>query len=213
MLIKSLFNCYKGDRNLYNFPDLSLISFYSFANLKIKRVDLKKITVIAISLFLGLITVIYLNELIKGLIAGILTGVEVNYFFKGILLTAAIPFTKGTGISTYSFLYSVPFLMSVVFIEISSIILKKNNNLNLRQGIVVFQLVNVGYIVVNIFVGIISVVFKGLFTSNWARFLEYADIPYSKQLVIMLLILIFLFAYINYSTNRLRKYITIVKEK
>ncbi len=174
---------------------------------------MKKITVIVISLFIGLITVIYLNELLKGIIAGILTGGEVNYFFKGILLTAAIPFTKGTGISTYSFLFSVPLFMSVIFIEFSSIILKKNNNLNLRHGIVIIQLVNIGYIVLNIIVGIISVVFKGLFTSNWARFLEYADIPYSKQLIIMLLILILLFAYINYSTNRLKKYITLVKEK
>lgn len=179
----------------------------------INKINLKKITITISSIFAGLITVLYFNEFVKGSAAVLLTGGEVYYLFKGIILTAVIPITKNTGIYTYSFLLLIPLLLSVLFIEISSVILRKNNNMNLRQGLVIFQLINVGYLVVNIFIGIISVIFKGFLKSNWARLLEYAEVDYNKQLILMLLILIFLFTYINYSANRLKKYITIVKEK
>lgn len=174
---------------------------------------MKKAILIIISIFAGLLTVLYLNEFIKGIIAGVMTGGEVTYIFRGIILTAAIPITKGTGFATYTFLLAVPLLLSVLFIEISALTLKKNSNLWLRQGLVIFQLVNLGYIIVNIFIGIISVIGRGLFNSSWVRLLEYARFSYAKQLILMLVILILLFTYINYSTNRLKKYITIVKEK
>lgn len=174
---------------------------------------MKKTTLIIISILAGLLTVLYVNELIKGLAAGLITGGDITFIFKGIILTAAIPVTKGTGFSAYIFLLALPLILSVLYIETSALTLKKNNNLWLRQGLVIFQLVNLGYIIVNIFIGIISVIARGMFSSSWVRLLEYAEFSYTKQLIFMLIILILLLTYINYSTNRMKKYITIVKEK
>ena len=174
---------------------------------------MKKLYLVILSLMAGLATVLYLNELVKSLVASLVTGGKIELVFNGIILTAVIPFTHSTTAGSYGFLLAVPLILSIIFVEASSVILKKTNNLNLRQGLVIFQLINIGYLVVNVFIGILSVLIKNSFDTAWTRLFEYAGFSYTRELVLMLLILILLFAYINYSANRLRKYITIIKEK
>ena len=173
---------------------------------------MKKVGLVLTSIIIGLLTVLYFNTFVKGVIASIITGKESHYYTKGTLLNVDMSFSESTTIFTYAFLLVIPLLVSFVFIELTSVILKKNNNINFRLGLVIFQLVNIGYLVVNIFVAIIAVAFRGLLINGWVRLLDYAKFEYTRQILLMLVILILLFAYINFCANRLKRYITIVKE-
>jgi len=173
---------------------------------------LKKIGLVLSSIFVGLLIVLYFNPFVKGVIASLITGKESHYYLKGILLNVDMGFSESTTIFTYAFLLIIPLLVSLVFIEVTSVILKKNNNINFRLGLVIFQLVNIGYLVVNIFIAIIAVAFRGLLINGWVKLLDYANFKYTKQILLMLVILILLFVYINFCANRLKKYMTIVKE-
>lgn len=174
---------------------------------------MKKLAIVLASVFITLALVLYFNEWIKGLVAASVLSTPIEYVFNGIILTAVVPLTVGNSFLTYAYLFSIPLLLSFIFIEGSAVALKKIINTNLRTGLVIFQLVNIGFILVNVFVGILSVVLKNSFQSGWSRLLEFSEYSYPKQLVFMLFLVLLLFAYINFASNRLRKYITIFKGK
>lgn len=174
---------------------------------------MKKLAIVLPSVISTLALVLYFNEWIKGLVAASVLSTPIEYVFNGIILYSVIPLTKEHGFLAYAYLFSIPLLLSFIFIEGSAVALKKIINTNLRTGLVIFQLVNIGFILVNIFVGILSVVLKNSFQSGWSRLLEFSEYSYPKQLVFMLFLVLLLFAYINYASNRLRRYITILRDK
>lgn len=174
---------------------------------------MKKLAIVLTSVISTLALVLYFNEWIKGLVASSVLSTQIEYIFNGIIISAVIPLTNDHSFLTYAYIFSVPLLISFIFIETSAFSLKKIINSNLRTGLVIFQLVNIGFILVNIFIGILSVVLKNSFQSGWSRLLEFSEYSYPKQLVFMLFLVLLLFAYINYASNRLRRYITILREK
>ncbi len=174
---------------------------------------MKKYLFVALSILAGLITVLYINEFVQGIVASAILQTGVSFSFRGIILTAFIPFIGTNSFFTYCFLLLLPLLLSGIFIELSAVSLKKIINLNLRTGVIIFQLINMGYIVVNIFAAILSVLLKNSSESGWSRLFVFSSIAYEKQLIIMFLLLLLSLAYINYSTKRLKNYITIIKEK
>jgi hypothetical protein len=174
---------------------------------------LKKIAIVLPSVIITLALVLYFNEWIKGLVAASVLSIQTEYLFKGVILYAVIPLTNDHSFLTYAYIFSVPLLMSFIFIEGSAFALKKTINTNLRTGLVIFQLVNIGFILVNIFIAILSVILKNTFQSGWSQLLEFSGYSYPKQLVFMLFLVLLLFAYINYSSNRLRRYITVLRDK
>lgn len=174
---------------------------------------MKKLAIILTSVIITLALVLYFNEWIKGLIASSVLSIQIEYVFNGILLTAIVPLSNDHGFLAYAYIFSVPLLMSFIFIEASAFALKKTINTNIRTGLVIFQLVNIGFILVNVFIGILSVVLKNSFQSDWSRLLEFSEYSYPQQLVFMLFLVLLLFAYINYASNRLRRYITILRDK
>lgn len=174
---------------------------------------MKKFIFVALSILAGLVTVLYFNEFVQGIIASAVLRTKVAFSFNGIILTAFIPFVGTYSFFTYFFLLLAPLLLSGIFIELSAVSLKKIINLNLRTGVIIFELVNVGYIVVNIFIGILSVLLKGSFENGWSRLFEFSGVTFERQLIVMFLLLLLSLTYINFSANRLKNYITIIKEK
>ncbi len=174
---------------------------------------MRKFIFISLSILTGLLTVLYFNELVQGIIASAVLRTNVAFSFKGIVLTAVIPFVGTYSFFTYFFLLLIPLLLSGIFIELSAVSLKKIINLNLRIGVIIFELVNIGFIVVNILIGILSVLLKGSFENGWSRLFEFSGVTFEKQLIVMFLLLLLSLTYINFSANRLKNYITIIKEK
>ena len=174
---------------------------------------MKKYIFVALSILAGLVTVLYFNEFIQGVAASVILKTKIEFSFKGIILTAFIPFVGTDSFFTYCFLLLIPLLLSGIFIELSAVSLKKIINLNFRTAVIIFELINMGYIVVNIFIGILSVLLKNSFESGWSKLFVFSGIAYEKQLIIMFLLLLLSLVYINYSTKRLKNYITIIKEK
>ena len=174
---------------------------------------MKKPAIVAVSLVIGLITVLYINEFVKGIAASLLLGKDIEYLFNGIILTAVIPFTKENNLLVYWLIFLIPLLLSMIWIELSSLSLKRIVNLNFRTNIIIFELVNIGFIVVNVFVGILSVLLKNSFTSGWTKLFSYGEFTFEKQLIVMMLVLILSLVYVNFTANRLKNYLTIIKQK
>lgn len=174
---------------------------------------MKKIIFVGTAVLIGLVTVLYLNEYIKGLIASALLDTNTGYSFNGIIITAYFPLTGNHAFLFYCFLFSIPILISLIFIEASAFSLKKITNLNLRTEVIIFELINIGFVIVNIFVGIITVLFKNSFENGWARLFQFSGYSFEKQLIIVFLSLALTLAYVNFTANRLRNYLTIIKEK
>ncbi len=174
---------------------------------------MKKLVIIAISIIVGLVTVLYVNEFVKGTIASLLLGKNIVYSLKGIIFTAIIPFTKESNLLVIWSIFSIPLILSITFIELSSFSLKKIINLNLRAGVIIFELINLGFIIANIFTGILSVLLKNSFTNGWSILFLRSGFLYEKQLIVMMLILILTLTYVNFTANRLKNYLTIIKKK
>lgn len=174
---------------------------------------MKKLVIVVATVIVGLVTVLYISEFAKGIAASFILGKDIEYSFNGIILTAVIPFTKGTNLLVYWLILSIPLLLSIVLTELSTLSLKKIVNLNFRTNIIIFELVNVGFIIVNVFIGILSVLLKNLFTNGWTKLFLYSEFTYEKQLIVMMLVLILSLAYVNFTANRLKNYLTIIKQK
>ena len=104
-----------------------------------------------------------------------------------------------------------PSIACIICIEASIIILAKAKGDHLRSFLIIYQLVSIGYLLVNIFVAIFSVLLQPSSQPEWTDFLLKENISYSKQMIFLLLILIFLAGYLNIVTKRIRKNIPVIK--
>ena len=73
------------------------------------------------------------------------------------------------------------------------------------------MLVNIGYLIFNILLGIFALVFKSAINNDWGRFLDASGYSYNEKLVFMLFAMVILFAYLNYTTKKMRNFIPVIK--
>lgn len=166
-----------------------------------------------ISIISGLLSIYFLNELIKGLTAFLLVSDNVEFTFSFIILKAV--FTPETGLSFFSYLlvYTSTVLTSIFLIEITSLLFKKYNSGMVRTQIIIFQLINIGYMLFHLFYGVFTVAFATNLISDWQLLYFYADFSRNHSLVFMLFIILIMFVYIRFSTNRIKNYITPIEIK
>jgi small-conductance mechanosensitive channel len=97
-------------------------------------------------------------------------------------------------------------------IELSSIFLKKIEKEFFRIIIIIYILINTGYLIFNILLGIFALILKSTYTNDWGRFLEASGYSYNQKLVFMLFVMVILFAYLNYTTKKMRSFIPVIKK-
>ena len=168
---------------------------------------------VVLGLIAGIISVMYLSESIKILAAHFFINGEVTIIFHGLKLDVILPFDNLNSFFTIAAVTITPFLSCIFFIEASFFWLNKTSNDHVRGSIIVFQLINIGYIIFAAFMGIISILLPFSFATDWTRFLNDESMSYNQKLIFMFFVLIILLAYINVLTKRIRKSIPVINKK
>ena len=141
----------------------------------------------------GLLSVLFLNELFKWFIASCLS---INYsgtFFSALLIVIA------------------PLMFSLIMIELFSYILKKIEKDFFRINVIIYILINIGFLIFNVLLGIFALILKSNYSNDWARFLVASGYSYNEKLVFMLFVMVILFTYLNYTTKKMKHFIPIIK--
>ncbi len=173
----------------------------------------KKTIAVALGLIAGIISVMYLSEAIKIIAAHLFINGDVNIKLHGLKLDVILPVGNLNSFFTIAAVTVTPFLACILFIEASFLWLNKASNDHVRGSIIVFQLINIGYIIFASFMGILSVLLPFSFATDWTRFLNDESLSYNQKLIFMFFVLIILLAYINVLTKRIRKSIPVINKK
>ena len=168
---------------------------------------------VTFGLISGIVAVMYLSELIKILAAHLFINGDVTIVFHGLKLDVILPVGTMNSFFIIAAVTITPFAACILFIEASFLWLNKTSNDHVRGSIIVFQLINIGYIIFAAFMGIISILLPLSFATDWTRFLNDESLSENQKLIFMFFVLILLLAYINVLTKRIRKAIPIINKK
>jgi len=172
-----------------------------------------KLTIIFLGLLAGFISVLFLDELLKLLAAIILIKEHVQLALSGFHFIINLPAPVKNNFFINAVVMITPLLGSIIFIEISLIWFTKSISDWVRSFIVVFQLINIGYLIFILFINIYSILFRPSYTTELLLLLKSANLTYGQQLISILLFSIILFSYINILSKRLKKSIPVISGK
>lgn len=173
---------------------------------------MKKINSVLIGLIAGLISVLVIDQLFKWFV-GYAAGGNVHLLLRGITLSVELSADKVQNFFLFTFIIISPFIFSLILVEISLVWLGKVTNDHHRSSIIIFQLINVGYLIFAAVMGIISVLLKDNFSTEWSQLLNHGDLSYNQKLIFMFLIMFILLGYINILTKRIRKSIPVINKR
>ena len=172
---------------------------------------MKKNILIIISILTGLISVLILNELVKAGAVYLIYTQNITFIFKGISLSTVFALPESHKLLIDTFIFLLPILSIIIFIEFSAIFLSKVYNNNIRTGLIVYQLINVGFLVITLLLNALSVIFYNFLSTDWLTYILISKYSTTKGLLITFLTILIIFTYINFATNRIKKYITFIK--
>jgi len=158
------------------------------------------VAIIFIFLFNGLLEYLQLRVLGIGPQLGDLTlgGLKVIYN----LPTEVSPF-----LTTLILLF--PILNSILFVEISFLILKKTSVGLHRNSTIIFQLLLTGFLIVFVFVGIIKLALSIESSSLWENIILIWKLEGSQVYVLIVFVVLVLFTYLQLIQKRIMNYISI----
>lgn len=171
---------------------------------------MKKIYAVLPGLVGGLLSVLFLNELFKWLIASCFVN-DIQLFISGIHLSMNINLS-GLSFSSVLLIIISPLIFSLLVIELSSFILKKLEKEFFRINLILYILINIGYLIFNILLGIFALILRSSYTNDWGRFLDTTGYSYNEKLVFMFFVMVILFAYLNYTTKKMKNFIPVINK-
>lgn len=174
---------------------------------------MKKIYSVILGLVAGLVTVLVLDQLFKGLIAYIEVGSSVQILFRGIRLNVEFPAENVKSFFIFSAIIISPFVLSLFLIEITLAVLGRLSSDHVRSAVIVFQIINIGYLIFAAVLGILSVALHTASSSEWSLLLDYGGLSYNQKLIFVFLIMFLLLGYINILTKRIRKSIPVINKQ
>ena len=171
---------------------------------------MKKSLAVIAGIFTGLVSVLFINELFKWLVAGCFVY-HPELLFKGIRLSTDFNFAA-TSFTALVIIIISPLVLSLSLIELSTLFLKTLEEDFYRIMVIIFILINTGYLIFNIILGIFSLLFRSKFVTDWGKLLEVSGYSYNEKLVFMILVMVLLFAYLNFTTKRMRNFIPVINK-
>ena len=168
----------------------------------------KNKTALITGIIIGLLTVLFLNRFFQGLMAYMAGAADVEFGFAGIWFTCYFNIMEGLSTFIYILIYTAPLLFIVIMLGIGNLILKKSSLGLTRYSVIVFFLVNVGYIIINVFYGTFSVVLQTNAGNDWYRLFQFLGFSGNQGIALIFFVIVSLIIYVNISTKRLIKYIS-----
>jgi hypothetical protein len=156
--------------------------------------------------FAGLYALVFV-ELIQGFIAWITGASGVSFRISGIKLYAGFILNGGAVINAVIFI--VPYILTILAIELAMRLLKKYPQGFKRHFIIVFSLVLSGFLLFDTFYGAFSVILRFNFENDWVQLVNMLNITEGERLISALFVIILTAGYLNLSTKRIIKYINI----
>ena len=172
---------------------------------------MKKNILILISIIIALFFFLFLNEFIKAGAIYLFYSKDISFTVKGISLSSVFVLPETHVFFLDLIIYLLPIFSVIIFIEFSGVLLSKIYNNNIRTGLIVFQITNIGYLVIMMLIYAVSVLVYKFISTDWLTFIEVSKFSTTKGLLITFLLIAVIFTYINFTSNRIRKYITFIK--
>lgn len=168
---------------------------------------IKNKTSVISAIFLSILQIILMKELFQMGVAE-LFGVS-NSSFKFSFPAFSYYFEPFATISIFGLIlsYFAPYIYLIISVEISSILMKKIPLGGGRFFLVLFILLQIGYLLVNIFYSAVILILKPGIENDWIALSIYWGLGETERFVFAFGV-IFLFGfYLNMSTRRIMKYI------
>ncbi len=173
---------------------------------------MKKKILISISVIAGLASVLILNELVKAGAVYLIYTRDITLIVKGISISTVFGLPESHKLLVDTFIFLLPILSVIIFTELSAVFLGKVYNNNIRTGLIIYQIINIGFLVITILLYALSVIINNFLNTDWLTYILISKYSYGKSLLITFLVILVIFTYINFAANRIKKYITFIKE-
>ena len=160
-------------------------------------------------LLLGITTIYFFTELFQGFVAYLFGAENLIYSMKGFFFSADFILPGELNSLSYIFILTSNVIFIIVLIEFTMLGLKKTGLGFYRYSLILFQLVMVGYLIVNIFYGAFSIFINVDLNNNWLLLSEYLGINGPSKIAYMFFVVLILLAYLNMVSRRIQKYINI----
>ncbi len=119
-------------------------------------------------------------------------------------------FYSGSGKVLTVTAHLIPTFLYIINIEINSYMLTKSSVGFYRNFFIVYSMVLIGYLIVNVFIGAVTVVLSLSLSNDYAKIVnDVLGFTMPASFLIILVILILLTLYINITTKRIMKYISV----
>lgn len=172
---------------------------------------MKKILVVISSITISVFSILIIHQLAKWAAASILLDTGVVLQISGLSLKVSFPIVTGGIQLKYFFVMLSPLLSSIVFIELSFLLISRTSSEFTRSGVLIFQLINIGYLIFAVILGVISLLLKSTFYGDWNIILENESLSYNQKLLLLFALMLLLLGYINLLTKRVKKFIPTIK--
>ncbi|MFH1196271.1 MAG: hypothetical protein V1720_11190 [bacterium] len=156
----------------------------------------------------GLISAIFLTELFQAFTTIVLNGEFSGFGFSMKGFYCNYSFAPGLSAFTEILISLSPVIFSIFVIELASFFLRKTGLGFYRFTLIVFVLINVGYLIIKFFYGAFAVIFK-MPDNDWTFFLQSIGVEGQAVIPVIFFAIIFLIAYLNFSSRRLIKYFSV----
>lgn len=157
----------------------------------------------------GVLTVLFLIELIRSLVIS-LAGFETGFYFQAGFFPRYYPlFTPQTSMTGLLFLLAAPQLISMFIIELSDIFLRRLDNFAARIFVFSFEFINVSYFLFSGFFLLFRVAVKKGLPPDWNYFFSlYPSKSLEENLLRVLAGAVVVFLYSGFSLSRTKNSLT-----
>ncbi len=168
---------------------------------------------ILLGVIFALFFILFLNGLFQYLLAIIVGGDVEKPIFTFSEFSPVIVLANKTGYFLNSVLLLAPFLITILFIEISFIILRKSELGSLRFSTIVFTLILTGFLMLSLFYDLIQLVLFPTNSSPLEKLVTLWQIEGNQIYVLIIFIVVILLAYLQVVQKRIMQYLSVNNDK
>ena len=172
---------------------------------------MKKPVVVISALLISFVSILFLNQLLKfAFVSAMNIGGTLE--FSGISLNVHIPATIHINEIKNLLIVISPLFASMLFIEFSFWLSDKTENYNIKSTLIIFLLINAGYLILSVLLGVFSLLLKTPLSNDWKIYFSRGELNYDRQLLYLFMFILLLLGYINIITKRIKRIIPVIRK-
>ncbi len=172
---------------------------------------MNKPVIVISALLISLVSILFLNELLKfAMVSAMNIGGTLE--LSGIKLNVKIPAAARIGEVKELLIALSPLIASITFIELAFLLSSKTGSYNLKSIFIIYLLMNAGYLILSVLLGVFSLLFKTPLSGDWNIFFLNGELNYDRKLLYLFMFIILLLGYINIITKRIKRLIPLIRQ-